>query len=110
MAQIVYSGEQPERGQQQVVYAADGTSYAAVEPSEHTLVYIHPADGTQVSPSGRAVTVLPLAVWLTVSRLLLQAVFTDQPQVAYIQQDGTTQQVSSATQGWASKLHFKTTR
>ncbi|XP_023663030.1 PR domain zinc finger protein 10 [Paramormyrops kingsleyae] len=69
VAQIVYSGEQSERGQQQVVYAADGTSYAAVEPSEHTLVYIHPADGTQ-------------------------AVFADQPQVAYIQQDGTTQQVT----------------
>ncbi|XP_026988412.1 PR domain zinc finger protein 10 isoform X1 [Tachysurus fulvidraco] len=69
VAQIVYSGEQPDRGQQQVVYAADGSSYTSVETAEHTLVYIHPADGAQ-------------------------AVFTDQPQVAYIQQDGTTQQVT----------------
>uniref|UniRef100_A0A8C9SNN2 PR domain zinc finger protein 10 n=1 Tax=Scleropages formosus TaxID=113540 RepID=A0A8C9SNN2_SCLFO len=68
VAQIVYGGDQPERGQQQVVYA-DGSSYTSVESSEHTLVYIHPADGTQ-------------------------AVFADQPQVAYIQQDGTTQQVT----------------
>uniref|UniRef100_A0A8C9TLQ1 PR domain zinc finger protein 10 n=1 Tax=Scleropages formosus TaxID=113540 RepID=A0A8C9TLQ1_SCLFO len=68
VAQIVYGGDQPERGQQQVVYA-DGSSYTSVESSEHTLVYIHPADGTQ-------------------------AVFADQPQVAYIQQDGTTQQNS----------------
>uniref|UniRef100_A0A8C1LEI4 PR domain zinc finger protein 10 n=1 Tax=Cyprinus carpio TaxID=7962 RepID=A0A8C1LEI4_CYPCA len=70
VAQIVYSGEQSDRAQQQVVYAADGSSYTSVESAEHTLVYIHPADGTQ-------------------------AVFTDQPQVAYIQQDGTTQQVIS---------------
>ncbi|XP_073706394.1 PR domain zinc finger protein 10 [Garra rufa] len=69
VAQIVYSGEQSDRTQQQVVYAADGSSYTSVESAEHTLVYIHPADGTQ-------------------------AVFTDQPQVAYIQQDGTTQQVT----------------
>uniref|UniRef100_A0A672PIU5 PR domain zinc finger protein 10 n=1 Tax=Sinocyclocheilus grahami TaxID=75366 RepID=A0A672PIU5_SINGR len=69
VAQIVYSGEQSDRAQQQVVYAADGSSYTSVESAEHTLVYIHPADGTQ-------------------------AVFTDQPQVAYIQQDGTTQQVT----------------
>lgn len=48
MAQIVYSGEQPDRGQQQVVYAADGSSYTSVETAEHTLVYIHPADGAQV--------------------------------------------------------------
>lgn len=48
VAQIVYSGDQPEQGQQQVVYTADG-SYASVESAEHTLVYIHPADGTQVS-------------------------------------------------------------
>lgn len=68
VAQIVYSGDQPEQGQQQVVYTADG-SYASVESAEHTLVYIHPADGTQT-------------------------VFADQPQVAYIQQDGTTQQVT----------------
>ncbi|KAG5844552.1 hypothetical protein ANANG_G00163700 [Anguilla anguilla] len=67
VAQIVYSGEQQERGPQQVVYAADGSSYASVESAEHTLVYIHPADGAQ---------------------------FTDQPQLAYIQQDGTTQQVT----------------
>ncbi|XP_035479079.1 PR domain zinc finger protein 10 isoform X2 [Scophthalmus maximus] len=69
VAQIVYSGDQAERGQQQVVYTADGNSFAAVDSAEHTLVYIHPADGTQT-------------------------VFADQPQVAYIQQDGTTQQVT----------------
>ncbi|XP_061538343.1 PR domain zinc finger protein 10 isoform X3 [Phycodurus eques] len=73
VAQIVYSGDgcgQAEREQQQqVVYTADGSSYTSVDSAEHTLVYIHPADGTQ-------------------------AVFADQPQVAYIQQDGTTQQVA----------------
>ncbi|XP_077397444.1 PR domain zinc finger protein 10 isoform X2 [Festucalex cinctus] len=76
VAQIVYSedgGDEAARGQQQqqqqVVYTADGNSYTSVESAEHTLVYIHPADGTQ-------------------------AVFADQPQVAYIQQDGTTQQVA----------------
>uniref|UniRef100_A0A4W4GVU7 PR domain zinc finger protein 10 n=1 Tax=Electrophorus electricus TaxID=8005 RepID=A0A4W4GVU7_ELEEL len=68
VAQIVYSGDQADRGQQ-VIYTADGSPYTSVESAEHTLVYIHPADGTQ-------------------------AVFTDQPQVAYIQQDGTTQQVT----------------
>ncbi|XP_028818382.1 PR domain zinc finger protein 10 isoform X2 [Denticeps clupeoides] len=68
VAQIVYSGDQQDRGQQ-VVYTADGTSYTSVESAEHTLVYIHPVDGTQT-------------------------VFADQPQVAYIQQDGTTQQVT----------------
>uniref|UniRef100_A0A667XIY7 PR domain zinc finger protein 10 n=1 Tax=Myripristis murdjan TaxID=586833 RepID=A0A667XIY7_9TELE len=72
VAQIVYSGDQADRGQQQVVYTADGSSYTSVESAEHTLVYIHPADGTQT-------------------------VFADQPQVAYIQQDGTTQQASSLT-------------
>uniref|UniRef100_A0A671XR33 PR domain zinc finger protein 10 n=1 Tax=Sparus aurata TaxID=8175 RepID=A0A671XR33_SPAAU len=69
VAQIVYSGDQADRGQQQVVYTADGNSYTSVESAEHTLVYIHPADGSQT-------------------------VFADQPQVAYIQQDGTTQQVT----------------
>nr|XP_043888254.1 PR domain zinc finger protein 10 isoform X3 [Solea senegalensis] len=69
VAQIVYSGDQADRAQQQVVYTADGNSFASVESGEHTLVYIHPADGTQT-------------------------VFADQPQVAYIQQDGTTQQVT----------------
>ncbi|XP_075956411.1 PR domain zinc finger protein 10 isoform X1 [Anarhichas minor] len=69
VAQIVYSDDQSDRGQQQVVYTADGNSYTSVESAEHTLVYIHPADGTQ-------------------------NVFADQPQVAYIQQDGTTQQVT----------------
>lgn len=49
VAQIVYSGDQVERGQQQVVYTADGNSYTSVESTEHTLVYIHPADGSQVS-------------------------------------------------------------
>ena len=49
VAQIVYSGDQQERGgQQQVVYTADGNSYTSLESAEHTLVYIHPADGTQV--------------------------------------------------------------
>ena len=46
--QIVYSEEQQDRGQQQVVYTADGSSYTSVESAEHTLVYIHPADGSQV--------------------------------------------------------------
>lgn len=68
VAQIVYSDDQTDR-QQQVVYTADGSSYTSVESAEHTLVYIHPADGSQ-------------------------AVFADQPQVAYIQQDGETQQVT----------------
>ncbi|XP_011480583.1 PR domain zinc finger protein 10 isoform X1 [Oryzias latipes] len=84
VAQIVYSGEQADRGEQQVVYTADGNSYTSVEPAEHTLVYIHPADGTQ-------------------------AVFSDQPQVAYIQQDGTTQQVTVLLPGGqnmnAANLH-----
>uniref|UniRef100_A0A8C4SLN9 PR domain zinc finger protein 10 n=1 Tax=Erpetoichthys calabaricus TaxID=27687 RepID=A0A8C4SLN9_ERPCA len=66
VAQIVYSEDQ-DRQQAQVVYTADGNSFTSVDASEHTLVYIHPADGTQ-------------------------AVFADQPQVAYIQQDGNTQQ------------------
>lgn len=68
VAQIVYSDDQADR-QQQVVYTADGSSYTSVESAEHTLVYIHPADGSQT-------------------------VFADQPQVAYIQQDGETQQVT----------------
>ncbi|XP_028665400.1 PR domain zinc finger protein 10 [Erpetoichthys calabaricus] len=68
VAQIVYSEDQ-DRQQAQVVYTADGNSFTSVDASEHTLVYIHPADGTQ-------------------------AVFADQPQVAYIQQDGNTQQVT----------------
>lgn len=68
VAQIVYSEDQADR-QQQVVYTADGSSYTSVESAEHTLVYIHPADGSQ-------------------------NVFADQPQVAYIQQDGETQQVT----------------
>ncbi|XP_056297611.1 PR domain zinc finger protein 10 isoform X1 [Pseudoliparis swirei] len=69
VAQIVYSDDQMDQAQQQVVYTADGNSYTSVESAEHTLVYIHPADGTQT-------------------------LFADQPQVAYIQQDGTTQQVT----------------
>lgn len=48
VAQIVYSGDQAERAEQQVVYTAEGNSYASVESAEHTLVYIHPADGSQV--------------------------------------------------------------
>uniref|UniRef100_A0A8C5BVR3 PR domain zinc finger protein 10 n=1 Tax=Gadus morhua TaxID=8049 RepID=A0A8C5BVR3_GADMO len=51
VAQIVYSGEQQGRGQEQVVYTADGGSYTSVESAEHTLVYIHPADGSQPPPS-----------------------------------------------------------
>uniref|UniRef100_A0A4W4GPH3 PR domain zinc finger protein 10 n=1 Tax=Electrophorus electricus TaxID=8005 RepID=A0A4W4GPH3_ELEEL len=46
VAQIVYSGDQADRGQQ-VIYTADGSPYTSVESAEHTLVYIHPADGTQ---------------------------------------------------------------
>uniref|UniRef100_A0AAQ5YDL4 PR domain zinc finger protein 10 n=1 Tax=Amphiprion ocellaris TaxID=80972 RepID=A0AAQ5YDL4_AMPOC len=42
VAQIVYSGDQADRAQQQVVYTADGNSYTSVESAEHTLVYIHP--------------------------------------------------------------------
>ncbi|XP_067910350.1 PR domain zinc finger protein 10 [Heterodontus francisci] len=68
VAQIVYTDEQ-DRPSQQVVYTADGTSYTSVDGAEHTLVYIHQADGAQT-------------------------VFTDQSQVAYIQQDATTQQVT----------------
>ncbi|XP_056399703.1 PR domain zinc finger protein 10 isoform X2 [Hyla sarda] len=68
VAQIVYSDDQ-ERPPQQVVYTADGSSFTSVDASEHTLVYIHPVDGSQ-------------------------ALFTDQPQVAYVQQDATTQQVT----------------
>ncbi|XP_078063859.1 PR domain zinc finger protein 10-like, partial [Mustelus asterias] len=66
VAQIVYTDEQ-DRPSQQVVYTADGTSYTSVDGAEHTLVYIHQTDGAQT-------------------------VFTDQSQVAYIQQDATTQQ------------------
>ncbi|XP_072309100.1 PR domain zinc finger protein 10 isoform X2 [Eucyclogobius newberryi] len=82
VAQIVYSDDQVDR-QQQVVYTADGSSYTSVESAEHTLVYIHPADGSQT-------------------------VFADQPQVAYIQQDGATQQVVLLPSGQnmnAANLH-----
>ncbi|XP_075029148.1 PR domain zinc finger protein 10 isoform X4 [Calonectris borealis] len=48
VAQIVYGDEQ-DRPSQQVVYAADGTSYTSVDTSEHTLVYIHPVEATQAS-------------------------------------------------------------
>ncbi|XP_028320793.1 PR domain zinc finger protein 10 isoform X1 [Gouania willdenowi] len=84
LAQIVYSGDQADRTQQQVVYTADGNSYTSVESAEHTLVYIHPADGSQT-------------------------VFADQPQVAYIQQDSSTQQVTVLLPGGqninAANLH-----
>ncbi|XP_059685599.1 PR domain zinc finger protein 10 isoform X8 [Gavia stellata] len=66
VAQIVYSDEQ-DRPSQQVVYTSDGTSYTSVDTSEHTLVYIHPVEATQT-------------------------LFTDPSQVAYVQQDATTQQ------------------
>uniref|UniRef100_A0A3B5BDI2 PR domain zinc finger protein 10 n=1 Tax=Stegastes partitus TaxID=144197 RepID=A0A3B5BDI2_9TELE len=52
VAQIVYSGDQADRAQQQVVYTADGNSYTSVESAEHTLVYIHPADDPPTSPLG----------------------------------------------------------
>ncbi|XP_065273071.1 PR domain zinc finger protein 10 isoform X9 [Emys orbicularis] len=68
VAQIVYSDDQ-DRPPQQVVYTADGTSYTSVDTSEHTLVYIHPVEATQT-------------------------LFTDPSQVAYVQQDATTQQAS----------------
>ncbi|KAM4652729.1 PR domain zinc finger protein 10 isoform 1-T2 [Discoglossus pictus] len=69
VAQIVYSDDQ-DRPPQQVVYTADASSFTSVDASgEHTLVYIHPVDGSQT-------------------------LFTDQPQVAYVQQDATTQQVT----------------
>ncbi|XP_039352570.1 PR domain zinc finger protein 10 isoform X6 [Mauremys reevesii] len=68
VAQIVYSDDQ-DRPPQQVVYTADGTSYTSVDTSEHTLVYIHPVEATQ-------------------------SLFTDPSQVAYVQQDATTQQVT----------------
>ncbi|XP_059685602.1 PR domain zinc finger protein 10 isoform X10 [Gavia stellata] len=68
VAQIVYSDEQ-DRPSQQVVYTSDGTSYTSVDTSEHTLVYIHPVEATQT-------------------------LFTDPSQVAYVQQDATTQQAS----------------
>ncbi|XP_014886893.1 PR domain zinc finger protein 10 isoform X2 [Poecilia latipinna] len=84
VTQIVYSGDQSDRAEQQVVYTAEGNSFTSVESAEHTLVYIHPADGTQT-------------------------VFSDQPQVAYIQQDGTTQQVTVLLPGGqnvnAANLH-----
>uniref|UniRef100_A0A8C4UHI0 PR domain zinc finger protein 10 n=1 Tax=Falco tinnunculus TaxID=100819 RepID=A0A8C4UHI0_FALTI len=70
VAQIVYSDEQ-DRPSQQVVYTADGTSYTSVDTSEHTLVYIHPVEATQT-------------------------LFTDPSQVAYVQQDATTQQCNNA--------------
>ncbi|XP_030394457.1 PR domain zinc finger protein 10 isoform X4 [Gopherus evgoodei] len=68
VAQIVYSDDQ-DRPPQQVVYMADGTSYTSVDTSEHALVYIHPVEATQT-------------------------LFTDPSQVAYVQQDATTQQVT----------------
>uniref|UniRef100_A0A8U8BQC6 PR domain zinc finger protein 10 n=1 Tax=Geospiza parvula TaxID=87175 RepID=A0A8U8BQC6_GEOPR len=67
VAQIMYSDEQERGPAQQVVYTADGTSYTSVDTSEHTLVYIHPVEATQT-------------------------LFTDPSQVAYVQQDATTQQ------------------
>ncbi|NXU84350.1 PRD10 protein, partial [Xiphorhynchus elegans] len=71
VAQIVYSDEQERGAAQQVVYTADGTSYTSVDTSEHTLVYIHPVEATQA-----------------------RTLFTDPSQVAYVQQDATTQQAS----------------
>uniref|UniRef100_A0A8C6SAB6 PR domain zinc finger protein 10 n=1 Tax=Neogobius melanostomus TaxID=47308 RepID=A0A8C6SAB6_9GOBI len=62
VAQIVYSEDQGDR-QQQVVYAADGSSYTSVESAEHTLVYIHPTDGSQeqLSESNQLTSITDLA-------------------------------------------------
>ncbi|XP_044894464.1 PR domain zinc finger protein 10 isoform X4 [Felis catus] len=68
VAQIVYTDDQV-RPPQQVVYTADGASYASVDGPEHTLVYIHPVEAAQT-------------------------LFTDPGQVAYVQQDATAQQAS----------------
>ncbi|XP_070255483.1 PR domain zinc finger protein 10 [Myotis yumanensis] len=68
VAQIVYTDDQV-RPPQQVVYTADGASYTSVDGPEHTLVYIHPVEAAQT-------------------------LFTDPSQVAYVQQDATTQQAS----------------
>ncbi|XP_037697885.1 PR domain zinc finger protein 10 isoform X2 [Choloepus didactylus] len=68
VAQIVYTDDQG-RPPQQVVYTADGASYTSVDGPEHTLVYIHPVEAAQT-------------------------LFTDPGQVAYVQQDATTQQAS----------------
>lgn len=46
VAQIVYTDDQV-RPPQQVVYTADGASYASVDDPEHTLVYIHPVEAAQ---------------------------------------------------------------
>lgn len=46
VAQIVYTDDQV-RPPQQVVYTADGASYASVDGPEHTLVYIHPVEAAQ---------------------------------------------------------------
>lgn len=68
VAQIVYTDDQV-RPPQQVVYTADGASYTSVDGPEHTLVYIHPVEAAQT-------------------------LFTDPGQVAYVQQDATTQQAT----------------
>ncbi|XP_005226901.1 PR domain zinc finger protein 10 isoform X2 [Bos indicus] len=68
VAQIVYTDDQV-RPPQQVVYTADGASYASVDGPQHTLVYIHPVEAAQT-------------------------LFTDPGQVAYVQQDATAQQAS----------------
>nr|KAF6282672.1 PR/SET domain 10 [Myotis myotis] len=68
VAQIVYTDDQV-RPPQQVVYTTDGASYTSVDGPEHTLVYIHPVEAAQT-------------------------LFTDPSQVAYVQQDATTQQAS----------------
>ena len=46
VAQIVYTDDQV-RPPQQVVYTADGASYASVDGPQHTLVYIHPVEAAQ---------------------------------------------------------------
>ncbi|MXQ88840.1 hypothetical protein E5288_WYG012220 [Bos mutus] len=69
VAQIVYTDDQV-RPPQQVVYTADGASYASVDGPQHTLVYIHPVEAAQ-------------ARW-----------DHDPGQVAYVQQDATAQQAS----------------
>ncbi|KAM4704152.1 PR domain zinc finger protein 10 [Rhinophrynus dorsalis] len=64
VTQIVYSDNQ-DRASQQVVYTADASSFSSVDSSEHTLVYIHPVDGSQVTvllPTAQNMNAANLAV------------------------------------------------
>lgn len=51
-------------------------------------------DGWRPVHLGHVLTTLFTAKYHILTSLFFQTVFADQPQVAYIQQDGTTQQVS----------------